>query len=241
MDPALLAEAADVLTPPGAIDDAAVRWLDAASRSTAFDDETLRHPIALDIRRQIAALVQALKETDPRHFLARQGVISRLTGADVEARLTFELAAQNVLAQAQRLRRTAAGGEAVREMLARTGVRLDAEQARFEVTINQARALLAMPGPRDEFHLARFERKFANLMALHAANDMAIEQITLSDKLLTTLLDRLADIDGLLLPLWQRQLLAVTSASGPRGRAAGKDLLKTSQTLIETLQQDTSA
>ena len=221
------------------IDEPAIIWLDEAARSFEFDADILRLPTALDIQRQIQATIAAIRATDHQALLAKQGFLARLTGADVEARLKFELAGENVLNAVQQLRQAATNGARVRRALLETRGRLVAEQARFDTVIDRAHSLLGRAAQRDEYQLARFERKLANLRALHASNVLAIEQIALSDRVLAGLLDRLGEVDGLLFPLWQRQMLAVAGTVGAFQRAAGQEYARVARQLIDYLDQDT--
>jgi hypothetical protein len=113
------------------------------------------------------------------------------------------------------------------------------EQARLESLISAAKALLTTTIAADEFIAARFERRLANIMAMHTANILTIEQIGLAHGVLSGLLDRVTDVDTLLLPLWQRNVLALAHASvGRQQRAAARDFARSHRQLISHLQED---
>jgi hypothetical protein len=201
--------------------------------------DLLRTPAARDIRLQIDSIVTLLNKMDDRVVLAKQGLLSRLTGADVEARLEFELAGQNVLAAMGRLRQAAQNGRRVHGLLVAARAELVAEQARLEALISAAKALLTTTAVADEFIAARFERRLANIMAMHAANILTIEQIGLAHGVLSGVLDRVTDVDTLLLPLWQRNLLAFAhAAAGPQLRDAARDFAHSHRQLISHVQED---
>jgi hypothetical protein len=227
---------------PKALDEHAVAALDEAANGLTFDLDLLRTTPARDIRTQIEATVALLERMDHRALLRRQGLLSRLTGADIEARLEFELASQKVLAAAGKLREAAQNGRRILALLTETREQLAIEQTRLEQTIAAGRQLLATCPDADDFVVARFERRLANLMAMHAANVLTIEQISLAVGVLAGLLDRFTDVDTLLLPLWERSVLAMAHATGARlQREAAGEFAQCQQTLVTHLKQDAGA
>jgi hypothetical protein len=222
------------------IDDAAVAELDAAAVARGFDDALLRMTPARDIRARIETVVGLLEKMDPAALLKKQGPISRLVGADVEARLQFELASEKVIAAVRQLKIAAQNGTRMRMMLDESVREIEADQSRFEAAIVTGRARLTQNGGSDQFTLARYERRLANITAMHAANILAIEQLKLAKVVLTSLLDRFTDVETLLLPVWQRHVLALASAAGAT-RQAGKDFSDTNDKLIDFLRQDLSS
>jgi hypothetical protein len=79
-------------------------------------------------------------------------------------------------------------------------------------------------------------------MAMHAANVLTIEQISPAVGLLTGLLDRFTDVDTMLLPLWERSVLAMAHATGVRmQRDAAGEFAQCHQTLVTHLKQDAGA
>lgn len=233
------AEAAAIGALPATLDEAAVMALDEAAKGADFDANLLRATPARDIRLQIKALVTLLEKVDHRTLLAKQGVLARMIGADVEARLEFELAGQKVMIAAKQLRQAAENGKLLRRAMREARENLIAEQSRLETTIAAAKRLLAESPGADDFLVARFERRLANMMAMHAANIISIEQFTLSEKVLTGLLDIFTDVDTLLLPLWQRNVLALAHAAGaPMRRTAANEFMQLHQTLIASLKKE---
>ena len=222
------------------IDDAAVAELDAAAVTRGFDEALLRMTPARDMRARIETVVDLLEKMDPAGLLKKQGPISRLVGADVEARLQFELASEKVVAAMRQLKIAAQNGVRMRMMLDEAVREIETDQMRFEVAIMTGRGRLKCAAGSDEFMLARYERRLANITAMHAANILAIEQLKLAKVVLTSLLDRFTDVETLLLPVWQRHVLALASAAGA-SRQAGADFSETNTKLIDFLKQDLSS
>ena len=221
------------------LDAAALAALDRAAESEPFDTDILSSTPARDMGLKIAALVSLLEKLDHRDLLARQGFISRLTGADVEARLNFELATEKIQVEIEELRRAAKNARHTQTLLEKTRNDLIAEQQRLDEIIDDAKHLLSI-GSRDEaFLVSRFERRLSNIMAIHAANIATIEQISLGMQVLMALIDRYVDVETMLLPLWQRNTLALAHAAGTRGeQTAVSDFEDAHNALIRFLKQD---
>lgn len=222
------------------LDEAAIIELDAAASDSEFDSDLLRSAPARDIRIHVEAVVALLRKIDQRVLLSRQGLVARLTGADVEARLEFELAGQAVLEALNPLRRAALNGRGMLTLLRQTRTQLIEHQPRLEHVIEAAKRLIECNQDADDFIIARFERRLSNLVAMHTANVATIEQIKLSEQVLASLLDRVTDVDTLIVPLWQRNLLALAHAatSGARSHAAS-EFSRTHNNLITHLTEET--
>ncbi|KZS49943.1 hypothetical protein FHT72_001263 [Rhizobium sp. BK077] len=195
--------------PAAAIDDDAIAALDMAARAPRMDNNILSSAPARDIRSSANELIEMLEEIDLRKMLRKQGPIGRFTGAAVEARLEFELASHRVADLFRQLSRTAQAGGRLRGILDRTRLELIDEQARLARVISDAKLLVSQSSGSDLALVARFERRLSNIMAMEAANTLTIQQIELSGSVLASLLDRFTDIETLLLPLWQRNALAI--------------------------------
>ncbi|WP_245433144.1 hypothetical protein [Rhizobium sp. L43] len=191
------------------IDDDAIAVLDMAARSPRMDGNLLSSAPARDIRSSANELIEMLEEVDLQKMLRKQGLIGRFTGADVEARLEFELASHRVADLFRQLSRAAQAGVRIREILDRTRLELIDEQRRLARVISDAKLLVSLSDGSDLSLVARFERRLSNIMAMEAANTLTLQQIELSASVLASLLDRFTDIETLLLPLWQRNALAI--------------------------------
>jgi hypothetical protein len=219
------------------IDDNTIEALARAVESADLGVDLLGSTPSRDIRIRTQAIVDLLEAIDLAHLLRRQGIIGRFTGADVEARLEFELASHKVLAAFSQLRSTARNSARVRQLLRLASDDLLQEQARLADVIPVARDLLARSRGADAFSVERFERRLANLMALESANVMTIQQISLSEQLLTALLDRFNDVETLLLPLWQRHALAIAQSVPKSISAHSGEFLKSHVQLIDFLKK----
>lgn len=225
---------------PDRLDEAALAALDEAARGEPFTLDLLRTAPARDMRLKIEAIVALLERMDVSRMLARQGPIARLTGADVEARLEFELAGQAVSTAVDDLRRAARNGQRIRALLAQGRAELMQEQERLDAVIAQSHNLLATARDADEFVRVRFERRLSNIMAMHAANVLTLQQIDLAEQVLAGLLDRFTDVETLLLPLWERNVLALAHAvAGKAQRVAAGTFEETNDRLIAYLRQET--
>jgi hypothetical protein len=195
---------------PPVIDEDMVAALDVAARSPRMDNDILSSAPARDIRSSANELIEMLDDVDLQKMLRKQGLIGRFTGSAVEARLGFELASHRVADVFRQLSRAAQAGGRIRGILDRTRLELIDEQARLAGVIGDAKKLLISRSSGSDLALvARFERRLANIMAIEAANTLTIQQIELSAGVLASLLDRFTDIETLLLPLWQRNALAI--------------------------------
>jgi len=230
---------AETLAP--CIDEASIAVLDAAASTAPFDADLLRMPAAADMRRRITAVVALLEKMDHGKLLRKHNPISRLVGADVEARLEFELAGERVLDAIGQLRVAAQNARRLGAKLTAAATAITAEQQRLDAVIDGGKQRLASAAPGDEFHRARFERRLSNIMALHAANVLTIEQIALASRIITGLLDRFTDVEMLLLPIWQRNALALATSVGASAKHAARDFSSANVALLDFLKQDVSS
>ncbi len=217
------------------IDEQALARLDEMAKGTGVDPELLAATPARDIRAAIEAALAVLESLDCAQLLARQGGISRLLGADIEARLKFELAGQQVLMAMQQLRQAGANGKRTMALLRAARRALAEDQAQLETAIAWAQTLHAeAAGTADRFLLARFERRLASMVAMSTSNVVTAEQMVLAETVLASLLDRVTDIDTVLLPLWQRNMLALAHAAHGRPTREAADAFSTVQTRLIT-------
>ena len=201
------------------LDEAALARLDAATPKGDLTDEHLLRSSAQDLTRVLSELVRAMRDADVERVARSQGWRQRLTGADLIERARLELAARRVGERLEQARVVAASVADLRRVMSAAGEALTADQARLSTLVAEVRAALAA-ADRAVPIVARFERRSANLEALHAANAMTLAQFALALDHLARLLDRFADIDGLLYPVWRRHVLAVAQAPGALPRAA---------------------
>ncbi len=220
---------------PALIDEAALARLDELAKGSGVAPELLAATPARDISAAVEAMLVLLDGLDYGQLLAKQGGISRLLGADIEARLKFELAGQEVLIAMQQLRQAAANGRRTVTLLRAARSELAGDQARLDAAIAWAQRLHAEgAGQADPFLLARFERRLASMIAMSSSNVVTAEQMVLAENVLASLLDRVTDVDTVLLPLWQRNMLALAHAAHGRPARAAADAFASVQTRLIT-------
>lgn len=223
------------------LDEKSLAALDHAAETRPFQIDLLQTAPAREVRGQIEVVVNLLEKLDQRALLSKQNWISRLIGADVEARLEFELSAQNVMIAVGNLKLAAENGKQLILMLSKAREDIIAEQARFDQVIEAGQALLAANPNAEKFIAARFERRLANIMALYTANTLTLEQLRLATDIMASLLDRFTDVETVLLPLWQRNLVALVHASSiSMQRQAATEFSASNLQLIKYLKQETN-
>ena len=224
------------------LDETALAALDAAAEGHAFDEMLLRAAPAHDIGRQVKTVIKLLENLDLRKVFSKQGWFSRLSGQDVEARLEFEIAARTVMSAIDKLRVASKDGRNARLRLEQSSADISNDQVRFEQAISKGKSLLAANAEADPQILARYERRLANIMTIHVANTMTLQQIRLALDLLSNMLDRLTDVETVVLPLWQRNVLAVLQTPQSAFKGAVTDEFQSSNTqLITVLKQEVFA
>ena len=219
------------------LDDGALAELDKAGVGFQFDTDLLTATPAKDMRLKMEQTIGLLEAVDHTEFLKKQSWYARFTGADVEARLRFELSSQDVVTKVTELRLAAENGRRIYRLLESAKSELLLEQTRLETVIADAKALLQRDEGADEFVRARYERRLANIVAINVSNVSTIEQIELSKAILKTLIDRFTDVDTTLFPLWQRNVLALAQAAPGERARAGSDVAASKADLIKYLKQ----
>ncbi len=172
----------------------------------------------------MAALVVSLRRVNVDRVNRRQSWWHRFTGADLEARLELEVAAHCLGGDMRRASARAATARRARDAMRADLPRLDAAQRAHE-SLSDATAAFLRGAPANDPVVARLQRRLGNLEALQASNRLVRAQMELAVDHLGGLLDRFADIEQLLFPLWQRHALAVAQSAGPTddiGETAGQ-------------------
>jgi hypothetical protein len=181
-----------------------------AAEARATVDRGLLHAAPADaISRQAGTVIAMLKALDVDVPSARQGWFARLTGADVVNRMRQERALRQVMKAICDLGRGVREGRARLNDLSTASRAMEDDQARVANAIGCGRVLLAQSTSGDLFVRARYERNIAWMTALQSANEETLHRLAFSTHLLVSLLDRLAEVETTLVPLWQRNVLAV--------------------------------
>jgi hypothetical protein len=190
----------------------ALARLENISRSSAIDDALLSPTRAAEMRRAITLALSTINRLDVDALIARQGWIARLTGADIEARLKFELAGKQVETALEALEHSSRRARELIAAMERESAEIRRRQPEIATAIAFAEDLLATDDNADPGLRDRFERRLANLIAIHAANDMADVQFQFAIDGLSGLLDRYTDIATVVVPLWRHHLFAILHA-----------------------------
>jgi len=195
-------------------DEEALVVLNTGYETRVIDSELLSPERASEMRRGISRALATISSLNVENLIARQGWLQRLIGADIEARLTFELAAKQVESVLETLR---ISSERARRLLASMEdecVWLRNGQSGLAELIAFGERVSKRDDSRDPSLSDRFGRRLSNLIAIHAANEMAIAQFGLAVGGLKALLDRYTDISTVVVPLWRQHLFAVLHTSG---------------------------
>jgi hypothetical protein len=194
--------------------DAALALFDAAIAVADLDEALLSGAPARALMVAMTAVVTALQRIDPARIARKQGWFHRFTGADLEARLEFEVSIKTIGDEMRKLTMAAQDANRALHLLSLEVEKLEASHPRNEALIMATRELLSRGKPTAD--TTRLERRLGNLEALHASNQLGRAQMILSIDHLRDLLDRYRDIEQLLFPVGQQHALAVAqSAIGP--------------------------
>ncbi len=215
-----------------AVDEEGIAFLAQAGRGPEIDSDLLVQTPARDLSTALAGLVDRLRTLNVASLLRHQGVWGRLTGADIEARLRFELDVREITQDIRALDVRAGEARRTRQALQRARSDIVAHQDWLAGLITTARRVLARTGPadagndpRNDLQSAamlreRFERRLLNLSTLEASNLLTVEQITLADANLAQMVDRIDDIAGTVFTLWQRDAMALAQSAVPPGKTS---------------------
>ncbi|MCR6659525.1 MAG: hypothetical protein NVV72_09320 [Asticcacaulis sp.] len=196
-----------------AIDEASIEFLGRAARSVPMPEDSLTQSPVRDLTSAIHDLVNKLRDLNLERLFRSQGPLSQLTGADIEAKMRFDLDVRQVSADVRELQAKAFQANRLRNDLRQTLEAIKGEQGRLRRIIGASRrAIDADPGA-DPFLLERFQRRLANLQTLEASNEVTSAQIALADVNMTALIDRVTDVTTTLFSLWQRDALAVAQSA----------------------------
>lgn len=216
-----VAAASPSLTPPLRLDEERLRRFDAEMPAGVVDDVLLHASPSRDLAAALAVMVASLRAIDVEAVARKQGWLSRLTGADLEAALLLERACRNLEKDMANAALAAKASEQSIALMRQTHAGLGADQERLDALILAGRAALAAEDATVDPDLrARFERRVANAAALHVANTLAGAQLQIAIAHAGRLLDRFADVEKLLFPVWRRHAMAVAAAPAADGGAA---------------------
>lgn len=195
-------------------DEESLAILDRGYLARDIDNNLLSPERASEMRRSISRALETISALDVESLVSRQGWLQRLTGADIEARLTFELAAKQVEAVLEALRISADRARQLLGGIEDECVALRNGQSGLAELIAFGERVAQQDDRCDPSLSDRFKRRLSNLIAIHSANEMAIAQFGLAAGGLKALLDRYTDIATVVVPLWRQHLFAILHTSG---------------------------
>ena len=214
------AQTADAPRRKLAVDEDGIAFLGQAARGAAIDTRLLTETPARDLSSSLTGLIARLRKLNVNSLLRHQGVLGRLTGADIEARLRFELEVREISSDIRALDVRAARARRTRQALQQTRADIRAHQDWLVRLMATARRVLARDDTADSMLRERFERRLLNLATLETSNLLTVEQIGLADANLAQMTDRIEDIAGTLFTLWQRDALALAQSGLPGGKGS---------------------
>lgn len=193
--------------------DEGLRRFDAALPSPVVHTDLLHRRPGKTLMDRLSALVASLRVINVEGVARRQGWWSRLTGADLEARLELESACYNLVEDLAKTR--AAAGEAAHaaDLMRAMASEIIKAQHQLESLIATGRRALQHPSTTGSELAMRLERRVANASALHASNTLAAAQLSLTINHLNSLTDRFADVDKLLFPVWLHHAMLVSAST----------------------------
>jgi len=209
------------LMPPLGLDEESLRRFDAEMPAGVVDDALLNTSPSRDLAAALAVMVTSLRAIDVEAVARKQGWLSRLTGADLEAAVLLERACRNLEKDMTSAALAAKATEQSITLMRKTQTGLGADQESLHALVLAGHAALAAQDATVDPDLrARFERRVANAAALHAANTLATAQLQLAIAHAGHLVDRFADVEKLLFPVWRRHAMAVAAAPTADGGVA---------------------
>lgn len=193
------------------IDAQAIAAFDAAVKPFELDKLLHDQIVRNELGESMAALVDALRKLSFDRLTKRYSWLAKLTGADLQARIEFDLAAHTISDLIDQAYAAARHGGQMLQALQQERARLAELAPQHEALLTTAETLLRGQDPADEL-VARFQRRVANLSAMCNANRLSEAQLDLTMKSVTLQLDRFGELRKLLLPAWQQHALAIAQA-----------------------------
>jgi hypothetical protein len=194
-------------------DAAALAAFDKAFEPFAPDPALLEGAPARMLGDALSEFVTALTHLDVDRVARRSGWWSRFTGADIEARLELEVAAHRLSADMHNLAQAAGAARRASAAMKADAVRLAAIAPLHQRLAEQA-VEFARGGHSRDPNVARLQRRIANLETMIVSNQLVGAQMGVALEHLATLLDRYADIEKRLFPVWRHHALALAQSAG---------------------------
>lgn len=210
------------------IDDSALQAFDAAIAPFTPTEELLSVAPGRGLTDAMAALVHSMRLLNVDEVNRKFNWYQRFTGLNLEARIKFDIATEQLSHQMEELVVAAERTRRTVRMLQADLPRLHQARASNEALVDLAYAALRDRDGND-FHVARLMRKVANLEAICASNKLAEAQFKLSIDALSSQIDRFGEIEKMLFPMWQQHAFAIAQSQS-MGSENSSLILKFSQT-----------
>lgn len=220
-----------------AIDEESIAFLGRAARMVPLPEESLTQTPVRDMTAALQALVQRLSHVNVGAVLRKQGLLSRLTGADIEARMVFELEIRQTRKDIDSLRQKATQARRIRQDLRLTAGQIEAFQPRLQRILAAGKRVLDDTTSGDPALRDRFARRLGNLMTLETSNLVTLQQITLADANMSLLIDRIDEVCTTVFALWQRNAMAIAMSAAPVPKTSplADAMIRAHDSLIKTL------
>lgn len=196
-----------------AASDAALAAFDSAFVPFEPDQSLLAGTPARTLTESMTDFVGAITRLDIDRVVRRSGWWSRFTGADLEVRLELEVAARRFGGDMDRLARAASDARNARTAMMADIDRLAAIAPKHEALAERTVRFLRHADSTLP-NVARLQRRLANLETVIVSNRLVVAQMAIAIEHLAGLLDRYADIEKRLFPIWRHHALAVAQSAG---------------------------
>lgn len=154
-------------------------------------------------------LVEIMNSVKFNELLNKQKWFHKFTGADLEARLKFEIAVKNVTSSIVTLSNIGLKISHMQNKLLYLRDHIKKTQPKISQVINLAKKILEHNTDSDELLKERFERMLGNIMAFEASNVVTLETSRLALINLQAWKDRIHEVTTVLFPIWQRNAMTM--------------------------------
>lgn len=207
------------------INDQSLDFMASLLKEQNIDIEMLKSSPVSEASKMTSEIVANMKALDGKNILQEQKWFHKFTGADLEAKLKFEIGIKTISNNVSKLREIAMQISHLGRKLLIVAKDINENQPKIAKIINLAKTSLNKDHNCDPFLRERFERMLGNLMAYEASNMIMLENAKASLKNLKMWQDRILEITNVLFPVWQNSALGIIKMEFNNNKA---------QSLLET-------
>ncbi len=169
---------------------------------------------------KIAEIVTKLEDADPRKVQGKTGWLSRVTGADLETKIRYQVSRKSVDTLLEEANRLASRVLVLVDQLDQMIVEHAGETRKLKMRVVAGRRYLeANPtaGLPPEGELSfdnpreRFSRRLASMAALLSSHEMSVTQMKLTRGQALDMNERYHEISSVLVPVWRQHTMALVS------------------------------